>query len=421
MNKTMRRFLLAALIALGLSTATLPVHAATYGGLVKLACPAAARPDHPCRAVYYLGLDGRRHAFPNADVYATWYRDFSGVTEIGAAALAAWPLGRNAPYRPGSRLVKLATVPTVYAVGEHATLRPIPSESAAAALAGADWARQVADLPDVFFLDYATGAAIGESPAFDKASALNGTPDLNALLGASYRDLTVAGFRVRVITADRTGFRLLSAGAGGVDCLEGCAAKPLRDYAEAARATLAIHGSYFCPPDYASCVGTPYAYRWPLLDSADRRLLNESELKYHEGPLLAATEDGRLHLWRDARVFTSLGDIEAATGSAVTAALANYPTLIIDGVQVVETEPRLDDGQRTVKGRRGGIGWDDERFFLVIADNATVPDLAAVMAELGATNAMNLDGGGSSALLFGAEYKVGPGRLLPNALLLAPR
>jgi len=33
-------------------------------------------------------------------------------------------------------------------------------------------------------------------------------------------------------------------------------------------------------------------------------------------------------------------------------------------------------------------------------------------------DALNLDGGGTSAMYAGGAYKVGPGRLLPNAVLL---
>jgi len=55
--------------------------------------------------------------------------------------------------------------------------------------------------------------------------------------------------------------------------------------------------------------------------------------------------------------------------------------------------------------------------YAVIARGATVPDLASVMEALGVTTALNLDGGGSSALFWNGAYKVGPGRLLPTAII----
>jgi exopolysaccharide biosynthesis protein len=52
----------------------------------------------------------------------------------------------------------------------------------------------------------------------------------------------------------------------------------------------------------------------------------------------------------------------------------------------------------------------------VVTRNATVPESGYVFTALGAHYAMNLDGGGSTAMYFGG-YKVGPGRLLPNAIV----
>ena len=97
--------------------------AASVGDLLKLSCPADAGADHPCRAVYYLGIDGKRHAFPNADVYFSWHDDFSSVRSVDDETLAAWPLGRNVTYRPGTKLVKITSVPTVYAVDLQGTLQ----------------------------------------------------------------------------------------------------------------------------------------------------------------------------------------------------------------------------------------------------------------------------------------------------------
>ncbi len=49
--------------------------------------------------------------------------------------------------------------------------------------------------------------------------------------------------------------------------------------------------------------------------------------------------------------------------------------------------------------------------------NSTYQDVAHVMHTLGMDNAINLDEGGSSALMWGGSYFVGPGRNIPNAVL----
>ena len=49
--------------------------------------------------------------------------------------------------------------------------------------------------------------------------------------------------------------------------------------------------------------------------------------------------------------------------------------------------------------------------------SASFADTAEVLKTLGLQNAMNLDGGGSTALWFDG-YKAGPGRSLPTAIVL---
>lgn len=43
-------------------------------------------------------------------------------------------------------------------------------------------------------------------------------------------------------------------------------------------------------------------------------------------------------------------------------------------------------------------------------------DFASIFKALSATNALNLDGGGSATLYYNG-YKFGPGRNLPNAII----
>ncbi len=110
-------------------------------------------------AVYYIGADGRRHAFSNDKVYFTWYTSFAGVRVVSASALAEIPLGANVTYKPGVRLVKFQTDPKVYAVAGR-QLRPITSEAVALSLYGSTWNRQIDDISDAFYTDYQFGSEI---------------------------------------------------------------------------------------------------------------------------------------------------------------------------------------------------------------------------------------------------------------------
>ncbi len=154
---------------------TLPQGAASSGSLIKLPCSATASVNDPCKAVYFYGSDGKRHAFPNDKVFFSWYTDFSSVKEVSPAFLSSLPLGKNVTYRPGIRLVKFQTVPTVFAVSAKGTLRPIASEDVAARLYGATWNKQVDDIADVFYGNYTFGAAVNGAeeyvPAQESASA----------------------------------------------------------------------------------------------------------------------------------------------------------------------------------------------------------------------------------------------------------
>lgn len=120
-------------------------------------------------AVYYLGVDGRRHAFPNSKVYATWYSDFAGVRVISGTDMASIPLGASVTYKPGVRLIKFATDPRVYAVSNNRVLRYVGTESLAASLYGSTWNRQIDDVPDTYYSDYSFGTAVSSGADYNPA------------------------------------------------------------------------------------------------------------------------------------------------------------------------------------------------------------------------------------------------------------
>ncbi|MFA5184603.1 MAG: hypothetical protein WC456_03725 [Patescibacteria group bacterium] len=132
--------------------------AASAGDLIKMSGNSS---------VYYLGSDGKRYVFPNSATYFSWYPDFSGVVTIPSAELQSYPLGGNVTMRPGTKLVKITTDPSVYAVEPNGVLRKIQSEAQAASLYGTNWNKRVVDVPDAFFTNYTVGAVLanGAIPA----------------------------------------------------------------------------------------------------------------------------------------------------------------------------------------------------------------------------------------------------------------
>ena len=118
-------------------------------------------------SIYYLGNDGKRYVFPSESVYFSWYSDFSGVVTIPASELQSYPLGANVTMRPGTKLVKITTDPSVYAVTPNGVLRKIQSESDAITLYGTNWSKMVVDVADAFFTNYTIGTPLpsGQYPA----------------------------------------------------------------------------------------------------------------------------------------------------------------------------------------------------------------------------------------------------------------
>jgi hypothetical protein len=410
----MRYFRLLILAGILFSLSAIPALAApAQGSLIKIPCPSAAAADHPCKAVYFYGHDGKRHAFPNEKVYFTWYADFSAVQTVSASFLASISLGSNVTYRPGVKMVKFQTLNNVYAVALGGSLRWIKTEAAAASLYGADWNKKVDDIPDAFFLDYRFGADIEQASDYDKAAELADATGIDLNLFSSFRSEQVVtsrgSFDADIVILQKDRFDMLTDTGDTTDCHDGCTVKPLADYVSENGATIGIHGTYFCPPEYADCAGKTNTFHGPVYNSAAHVMLNASDLPIHEGPMIVAGADGHL------AYFHRTNDFQNAFPPA--AALANYPSLVENSAVVVESEARLAETNPTTKSIRGGIGFDDHLVYLVIAHNATVTDLAYVMQALGAKNALNLDGGGSAALWYEGTYKVGPGRPLPNAIL----
>jgi len=129
------------------------------GFLIKLVDDGDLSTDYDS-AVYVIGNNGMRHAFPTATIFFSWYQNFDNVSEVDLATMSSYPLGKNVTVRPGTHLVKVTTVPKVYAVEPGGILRWISSESIAKDLYGTNWSDRVIDVPDVFFNNYSIGDPI---------------------------------------------------------------------------------------------------------------------------------------------------------------------------------------------------------------------------------------------------------------------
>ena len=194
--------------------------------------------------------------------------------------------------------------------------------------------------------------------------------------------------------------------------------KPLGKFAAANKAFAAINGSYFCSND--GCKESGY-YFYPVYNSNQGKMINDDQLKYWTtGPIMAFDTDNKFYFFKDSREFGSVADFEKKYGVKLQAAIGNKPRLIQDGLNYL-IEWEMDKKQLKSKSTRNAIGYKDNKVYLVVAGNATVPELADIMQELGMQYALNLDGGYSSALYYNDEYMVGPGRDIPNAIVFGKK
>ncbi|GIW59858.1 MAG: hypothetical protein KatS3mg087_0924 [Patescibacteria group bacterium] len=183
------------------------------------------------------------------------------------------------------------------------------------------------------------------------------------------------------------------------DCAADCAVKPLGSYVGENGGVAGINGTYFCPPDYAQCAGKKNSFDLLVFDYRSKKYLNSGNNQYSTNPLVNFYP-GRANFYGQASGF---GRDTGASG-----VISNFPALISNGTIVAGD---------TGKGTRGGIGFNGNVAWAIIVRQASFVDLAHVFAAVGANNAMNLDGGGSSAMFFSGAYRVGPGRQLPNAIV----
>lgn len=229
------------------------------------------------------------------------------------------------------------------------------------------------------------------------------TPTLAAPAGSSMG----SGSNYTVATFDIGSTTIVTDSANDDDCSNDCPIKPLASYVAENGGRAGINGTYFCPADYASCGGKVNTYDFPVWNNRKKKWMRADTL-FWNGRGMMVFRPGSVRFFPCA----------ACTGapSDITGGIVNYPSLLAGGTTVLD-EGSLTDNLRVTKGTRSGIGFGGGKIFLVVARSANMGDMVNIFKALGATDALNLDGGGSSAL-FNGGYRAGPGRNLPNAVIV---
>lgn len=216
----------------------------------------------------------------------------------------------------------------------------------------------------------------------------------------------VGTFGAYIYKANLSKVTVKTVAANKDDCKNNCPTKPLAQYVKENNAIAGMNGSYFCPPDYTNCKSKTNSYDFALYNSNQKKWLNKKSLSWFKTAM--ATFKGRSPKF-------CMDTTKCGTGG-VTAAISNYPALVHDGKIVVD-KGDVQPYQRR-KGMKGAVATDGTNIYLMLIPNTTITEAAYVARAVGATFALNIDGGGSSALYANGRYMIGPGRSLPNAIVL---
>lgn len=169
----------------------------------------------------------------------------------------------------------------------------------------------------------------------------------------------------------------------------------------------AINATYF--DAYSSAVyRAPYGY-----------LVSKGNMKFvNGGTNLTVFAYDQNHL---TRLIPGLQFGKAFDAGQVEGAVQAGPLLVKNGVVAVNApkegfrDPAILRGQAA----RSAIGITrNHELIMVTLPKASMPQLARVMKQAGAYQAMNLDGGASSGLYLNGKYVTKPGRKVSNALLV---
>ncbi|GAE05132.1 hypothetical protein JCM10914_1220 [Paenibacillus sp. JCM 10914] len=181
----------------------------------------------------------------------------------------------------------------------------------------------------------------------------------------------------------------------------------LRSMAKRSNAVVAINGTFF--DAYTSgAYKAPYGY-----------LISQGNI------LHKASGDNRTIFTYDHNNLASMIpglDFKAVYDSGrMSGALQAGPRLLTDGKVTldVKKEGFKDPKILTGGGARSALGiTKDHKLILLTTGGATIPQLAEIMKQAGAYQAMNLDGGASSGLYYNGSYITTPGRQISNAIVV---
>ena len=236
--------------------------------------------------------------------------------------------------------------------------------------------------------------------------------------GISYvhKSVKTAGgiFAIDMIVADISNPRvkILADTASSIDCEDNCPVKPLKSYIDVNSALAGINGTVFCPKDYSECLNKDGSFQtWDIYNSRLEKFIRP----IGTNPFLVFDNRGNWFLYKNANEFPGIKSFEYSYNSKIQSAISGYfYATTVEGASIRTVKPNI-------RTSRGSIGLREKKAYLIIAHKANLGDMNAIMNAMNMKHAIGVDGGGSSAMYYNGAYKVGPGRNIPNAIVVAER
>ncbi len=144
-------------------------------------------------------------------------------------------------------------------------------------------------------------------------------------------------------------------------------------------------------------------------------LLSDEYMRYVPGVFAEPRTGEQMQL----EYYLDYADAEGFTLDGVTQIIAGAPRLVRNGAICTEQEPQFsgDRFAADFASSRTAVGVDAEgRLIFATVTSATIPQLRSLMLSLGCVNAVNLDGGASTALYYDGVTYVRPGRQLATTV-----
>lgn len=217
-------------------------------------------------------------------------------------------------------------------------------------------------------------------------------------------------FSATVLSMDLGSTKIITDTANDGDCGNGCLVANLQSFVSKNAGFAGVNGTYFCPITYPECSGKTNSFDFPVYNTRLGHWVNGGNLFW----------DNRAMIYFDGSTAHYVQNAKSFSGGLV-AGIVNYPGLMDGGnVQIDDAQSGLSDKQK-VKGTKVGLGIRASTVMVVVAKNVNMQEFAYVFKSLGASGALNLDTGGSTALYYGGRYIYGPGRDIPNAIIFASK